>query len=129
MPRKAGQSPQPDAPAKGLKDRLGNDRLAQKALAAVKDRAPDDQLALAFLTKLAENSATALKDVLRDRAAGSDLIFCLGSSELIPPELSLAGPEWAEIFLAAPPQTLDGLVAARRTRPVTAQSPGRPVPA
>ncbi len=67
MPRTATQSPQLAVLAKRLKDRLGNARLAQQALAAVKERAPDDQLALAFLTKLAENSATALKDVLRDR--------------------------------------------------------------
>ena len=78
MQRTAAQSPQLAVLAKRLKDRLGNARLAEQALMAVKERAPDDQLALAFLTKLAENSATALKDVLRDRAAGGDLIFCLG---------------------------------------------------
>src|ERR1700688_2465598 len=125
MPRKAAQSPQLAVLAKRLKDRLGNDRLGQTALAAVKDRAPDDQLALAFLTKLAENSATALKDVLRDRAAGSDLIFCLGSSELIATELSLAGPEWAEIFLDARAQTIDGLVAAMRAERATIDAPDR----
>jgi glutamate-ammonia-ligase adenylyltransferase len=125
MPRTATQSPQLAVLAKRLKDRLGNARLAQQALAAVKERAPDDQLALAFLTKLAENSATALKDVLRDREAGSDLIFCLGSSELIATELSLAGPEWAEIFLAARAQTIDGLVAAMRTERAAIDAPDR----
>jgi glutamate-ammonia-ligase adenylyltransferase len=115
MPPRVAQSPQLAVLAKRLKDRLGNDRLAQNALAAVRDRAPDDQLALAFLTKLAENSAAALKNVLRDRAAGADLIFCLGSSELVATELSLAGPRWAEIFLDARAQTLDGVVAAMRT--------------
>ena len=125
MQRTATQSPQLAVLAKRLKDRLGNARLAQQALSAVKERAPDDQLALAFLTKLAENSATALKDVLRDRAAGSDLIFCLGSSELIATELSLAGPEWAEIFLDARTQTIDGLVAAMRTERVTIDAADR----
>src|SRR5580704_4901353 len=125
MPRTATQSPQLAVLAKRLKDRLGNARLAQQALAAVKERSPDDQLALAFLTKLAENSATALKDVLRDRKAGGDLIFCLGSSELIATELSLAGPEWAEIFLDARAQTIDGLVAAMRTERAAIDAPDR----
>ena len=75
MPRKAAQSPQLAVLAQRLKDRLGNDRLVRNALAAVEDRAPDEQLALAFLTKLAEDSAAELNGVMRDRAAGSDLIF------------------------------------------------------
>src|SRR5271168_2093918 len=125
MPRTAAQSPQLAVLAQRLKDRLGNDRLADSALAAVKHRAPDDQLALAFLTKLAENSAAALKEVLRDRDAGGDLIFCLGSSELVATELSLAGPEWAEIFLDARMQTIDGLVAAMRSERVTIDAPDR----
>ena len=78
----------------------------------IEERAPDDQLALAFLLKLTEDSAAALKGVLRDRAAGGDLVFCLGSSELVATELSLAGPGWAKIFLDARAQTIDGLVAA-----------------
>src|SRR5271166_5790333 len=125
MPRKAAQSPQLAVLAKRLKDRLGNARLAQNALAAVEERAPDEQLALAFLTKLAENSAAALKDVMRDRAAGIDLIFCLGSSELIATELSLAGPAWAEIFLDARARTIDGLVGAIRFERVTIDAPDR----
>jgi [glutamine synthetase] adenylyltransferase / [glutamine synthetase]-adenylyl-L-tyrosine phosphorylase len=126
MPRTATQSPQLAVLAQRLRDRLGNERLARSALAAVKDRAPDDQLALAFLTKLAEISAVALKNVLRDRAAGADLIFCLGSSELVATELSLAGPGWAEIFLDARAQTIDGLVAAMRTDRARIDAPDRP---
>src|SRR5271170_1220544 len=125
MPRKAAQSPQLAVLAARLKGRLGNERLAQGALAAVKERAPDEQLALAFLTKLAENSAAALKSVLRDRTAGADLIFCLGSSELVATELSLAGPEWAEIFLGARAQTIDGLVAAMRAKRDRIDAPDR----
>ncbi|MGD0116766.1 MAG: bifunctional [glutamate--ammonia ligase]-adenylyl-L-tyrosine phosphorylase/[glutamate--ammonia-ligase] adenylyltransferase [Candidatus Binatus sp.] len=126
MPRTATQSPQLAVLAQRLRDRLGNERLARTALAAVKDRAPDDQLALAFLTKLAEISAVALKNVLRDRAAGADLIFCLGSSELVATELSLAGPGWAEIFLDARAQTIDGLIAAMRTDRARIDAPDRP---
>ena len=129
MARTAAQSPQLNVLAKRLSDRLGNERLAQSALALVKARAPDDQLALAFLTKLAENSAAALKDILRDRAAGADLIFCLGASELIATELSLAGPEWAQIFLDARAQTIDGMVAAIRTSRVTIDAADRPAAA
>ncbi|HWN57818.1 MAG TPA: hypothetical protein VNO74_06940, partial [Methylomirabilota bacterium] len=87
MPRKGAQSSQLTVLGDRLKRRLGNQRLAEQALAAVTKRAPDDRLALAFLLKLAEDSAAELKNVLRDRAAGEDLIFCLGSSELIATEL------------------------------------------
>src|SRR5271156_4306842 len=125
MPRKAAQSPQLAVLAARLKGRLGNERLAQSALAAVKERAPDEQLALAFLTKLAENSAAALKSVLRDRTAGADLVFCLGSSELVATELSLAGPEWAEVFFGARAQTIDGLVGAMGAKRDRIAAPAR----
>src|SRR5271155_5234601 len=126
MARTAAQSSQLGVLANRLRDRLGSARLAQNALATVKARGPYVPLALAFLTKLAENSAVALKDILRDRAAGADLIFCLGSSELIATELSLAGPGWAEIFLDARAQTIDGLVAAMRTDRARIDAPDRP---
>src|SRR5277367_229499 len=113
MARTVQQSPQLAVLAKRLKDRLGDERLAQNALDSVKARAPDDQLALAFLTKLAENS--------RD-----DLVFCLGSSELVASELSLAGPEWAQIFLDARAQTIDGLIAAMHTGRARIDAPDRP---
>src|SRR5260370_24335093 len=109
-----------------LKRRLGNVRLAEHALASVTTRAPDEQLALAFLLKLAEDSADALKSVLRNRAAGDDLIFCLGSSELIATELSSAGARWDPQFLQARSPTADGLLSAlRRQRPST-RAPRRP---
>ncbi len=118
MPRKGAQSSQLTVLADRLKRRLGNQRLAEQALAAVTKRAPDERLALAFLLKLAEDSPTALKNVLRDRAAGEDLIFCLGSSELIATELSSAGPRWDEVFLDARDSTIERLLAAmRRERP------------
>src|SRR5271163_1515993 len=126
MARTVQQSPQLAVLAKRLKDRLGDERLAQNALDSVKARAPDDQLALAFLTKLAENSPDVLADVLRNGAAGDDLVFCLGSSELVASELSLAGPEWAQIFLDARAQTIDGLIAAMHTGRARIDAPDRP---
>ncbi|HYK65250.1 MAG TPA: hypothetical protein VEY94_09900, partial [Patescibacteria group bacterium] len=114
MPRRLAQSPQLAALGRRLKERLGNERLAQQALAAVRDRAPDEQLALAFLTKLADNSTAELKGLLRDREAATELIFCLGSSELVATELSLAGPAWAQMFLDARDQTIERIVSALR---------------
>src|ERR1700687_577640 len=112
MPRKGAQSSQLMVLADRLKRRLGNQRLAEQALGAVTKRAPDERLALAFLLKLAEDSATALKKVLRDRAAGEDLVFCLGSSELIATELSSAGPRWDEVFFDARDSTIEQLLSS-----------------
>src|SRR6266481_1246800 len=114
MPRKGAQSSQLTVLGDRLKRRLGNQRLAEQALAAVTKRAPDERLALAFLLKLAEDSPTALKNVLRDRVAGEDLIFCLGSSELIATELSSAGARLGEVFLDARDSTIERLLAAMR---------------
>jgi [glutamine synthetase] adenylyltransferase / [glutamine synthetase]-adenylyl-L-tyrosine phosphorylase len=125
MAHRAAKSMERAVLAERLMDRLGNRRLAQQALAAVSDRAPDGQLALAFLLKLAEESGPALKSVLRDRAAGADLIFCLGSSELIARELSLAGPGWEKIFLDARAQKIGGLVAAMRADRARIDAPDR----
>ncbi len=114
MQRRSVQSSELTVLADRLKRRLGNFRLAEQALAAVTRRAPDERLALAFLLKLAEDSARELKSVLRDRAAGEDLIFCLGSSELVATELSSAKTRWDELFLDARAATMDGLLAAMR---------------
>src|SRR5208337_2671057 len=45
--------------------------------------------------------------------------------ELVATELSLAGPEWAEIFLGARAQTIDGLVAAMRAKRDRIDAPDR----
>ena len=103
-----------------LKHRLHNLRLAERALRDVASRAPDERLALAFLLKLAEDSPAALKEVLRDREAGADLIFCLGSSELVATELSSVGSGWAEYFLRARAENIEALVAAMRCDPIEA---------
>src|SRR5258708_24331373 len=102
MQRAATQSPQLAVLGKRLKDRLGNARLAQQAIAAVKDRAPDDQLALAFLTKLAENSPNPRKDLRPDETPGGDRIFSPGPPDPFPPKRPLAVPEWSENFSAPP---------------------------
>src|SRR5271168_2734644 len=122
MPRRSAHS---SVLADRLKRRLGNLRLAEHALAAVTAGAPDEQLALAFLLKLAEDSAAALKSVLRDRPAGDDLIFCLGSSELIATELSSAGPRWDELFIEARAATPERLLAAIRNDRPSIDAPDR----
>ncbi len=103
-----------------LKRRLGNQRLAEQALRAITTRAPDERLAIAFLLKLAEDSADALKNILRDRAAASDLVFCLGSSELVATELSFAGCGWVEAFSEARAANAEGLIAAMHCEPIDA---------
>src|SRR5258708_21694175 len=112
MPRRGAQSSQLTVLADRLKRRLGNQRLAEQALGAVTKRAPDERLALAFLLKLAEDSPTALKNVLRDRVAGEDLIFCLGSSELIAAELSSARARLGEVVLDSRDSAVGGLLSA-----------------
>src|SRR3981081_4664706 len=129
MPHRRAQSSQLAALGDRLKRRLGNQRLAEQALVAVTKRAPDERLALAFLLKLAEDSPTALKNVLRDRAAGEDLIFCLGSSELIATELSSAGARWDEVFLDARDSTLERLLAAMQHERPSSNAPDRQVAA
>jgi glutamate-ammonia-ligase adenylyltransferase len=120
MPRKRAASSELAVLADRLKHRLSNLRLAERALREVAARAPDERLALAFLLKLAEDSPAALKQVLRDRAAGADLIFCLGSSELVATELSSVGSGWAEYFLRARAENIEALVAAMRCDPIEA---------
>jgi len=67
-------------------------------LRQVRDRAPDERLALAFLLQLAEISKPALNKALSDEERAADLIFCLGGSELVGSGLAAAGPAWVEIL-------------------------------
>lgn len=120
MPRKSASRSELALLADRLKLRLGNQRLASQALRAITLRAPDERLALAFLLKLAEQSPESLKRILRDRAAGADLIFCLGSSETVATEISAAGPEWANEFIRARSETIDTLLSAMRCDPIDA---------
>ena len=120
MPRKSASSSELTVLADRLKVRLGNQRLAEQALRAIATRAPDERLAMAFLLKLTEDSADTLKNVLRDRDAASDLMFCLGSSELVATELSFAGNGWIDSFNAARTANVDGLIAAMHCDPIDA---------
>ncbi len=120
MPRKRAASSELGVLADRLKHRLHNIRLAERALRDVAERAPDERLALAFLLKLAEDSAPALKRILRDREAGADLVFCLGSSELVATELSSARAGWGEYFLDARAANFEQLIAGMRCDPIDA---------
>lgn len=96
-----------------LASRLGDPRIAARAAAIVAERAPDERLALAFLLQLAEHSRDELAQALRDEARAGDLIFCLGSSELVATELGIAGPGWLEIFSRARVATADSIRTAK----------------
>ncbi|MDB5107703.1 MAG: (Glutamate--ammonia-ligase) adenylyltransferase, partial [Candidatus Binatus sp.] len=120
MARAVATAPDLEVLAVRLKRRLNNQRLAEEALRAITARAPDERLALAFLLKLAEESPDSLKEILRDREAAGDLIFCLGSSEIVATELSSRGPEWAREFSAARNETFEPLIAAMTCEPIEA---------
>src|SRR2546428_482982 len=89
---------------------IGDNAVAQMALALVRERAPDEGLALAFLLQLAEQSPVALREALRDRDRAADLIFCLGASELVAAGLCAIGPGWRAFFDEARVQTTDAPV-------------------
>src|SRR5580698_8667244 len=80
---------------------VGDSEIAARALAAIRDRAPDERLALAFMLKLAEQTPAPLARVLTDPSRTSDLAFILGSSELVGSELSKLGDQWLDTFDAA----------------------------
>jgi glutamate-ammonia-ligase adenylyltransferase len=88
---------------------IDDPRRATAILRGVRERAPDERLALAFLLRLAEVSPLAFSAALRDAGRADDLIFCLGSSELIGTGLITAGPSWVVSF-----------DQARATEPATA---------
>ncbi len=91
-----------EEPLRGLAQRvaqiLGDSGLAAATLRRVRERAPDERLALAFLLQLGENSRPVLIDALSDDARADDLIFCLGGSELIATGLLALGAEWVAAF-------------------------------
>jgi glutamate-ammonia-ligase adenylyltransferase len=80
-------------------------------LAAVRARAPDERLALAFMLKFVEQSPGELADTMRDPACAADLAFCLGASEFVAAALS-AMPQWAAFFNSARTQSPDKLLDA-----------------
>ncbi len=95
-----------------FKDAIGNRRVADRMLAAIAVVAPDERLALAFSLRLADDYADDLRAILADRAATTDLAFCLGSSELIGTELLSFGANWKAEFERARGESCDSLVAS-----------------
>ena len=80
---------------------LGASDLAASTLDLVRERAPDERLALAFILKLAERSPAALAGILHDPDRAADLVFCLGASELLATGLSAMDGAWPAFFEAA----------------------------
>ena len=80
---------------------LGDARLAARAGELAAARAPDERLALARLTRLAEIGAPAVVTALGDAESASDLIFCLGSSEVIGDFFCIKGDRWLGEFQRA----------------------------
>ncbi|HVA67778.1 MAG TPA: bifunctional [glutamate--ammonia ligase]-adenylyl-L-tyrosine phosphorylase/[glutamate--ammonia-ligase] adenylyltransferase [Candidatus Binataceae bacterium] len=95
-----------------LARRLGDDALAERAQQYVADRAPDERLALIGLLELAERSPKELAGVLTDETLGSDLVFCLGSSEVVALGLAKMAPGWVDFLAAAREITVDSPAVA-----------------
>jgi glutamate-ammonia-ligase adenylyltransferase len=107
-------------------------RAASAAIRTVLDRAADERLALAFLIELGTRSPTPLMRVLADPREASDLIFCLGASELVAANLSALGLRWVEVFRAARAQSFNSMLSSMQyttpqgaDRPALAQSLGQ----
>jgi [glutamine synthetase] adenylyltransferase / [glutamine synthetase]-adenylyl-L-tyrosine phosphorylase len=97
-----------------LTQQLVDPALAKVTLGTVRERAPDEQLALAFLTKLLEQSPVETAEMLRQPQSASDLIFCLGASELLGADLVALGPRWAAVFQEARSTTVPDLLNSIR---------------
>src|SRR5580700_1578052 len=95
----------------------GNTTLAGRAMRIARDHAADEQLALATLLKLAEESPASMREALADRELARDLVFCLGASEIVAGEMSQAGAEWLRVFASARGETIDTILAAMRCEP------------
>jgi [glutamine synthetase] adenylyltransferase / [glutamine synthetase]-adenylyl-L-tyrosine phosphorylase len=98
--------------ARQFEQLLDDHELAAVLLQTIRDRAPDEHLALAHLLQLADRTPGELHRVLADPAATTDLIFCLGSSQIVAADLVGAGASWPAIFAQARSQTAAQLLAA-----------------
>ena len=105
-----------DLDLRGLATRLAglivDGDVAKQTLAAVRDRAPDERIALAFMLKLAEQTPAVLVRALHDPARTADLAFVLGASELVGSELSKLDQQWLDLFDAARAIKPDQFVAS-----------------
>src|ERR1022692_394753 len=93
--------------ARQFEAKIGDARLARRTMRLIQTHAADQQLALATISKLAEESATAIRTALSDASRSRDLIFCVGASEIVAAEISNAGAQWLEIFESARTETAD----------------------
>ncbi|HXN87325.1 MAG TPA: hypothetical protein VN867_14720, partial [Candidatus Binataceae bacterium] len=100
--------------ARQFEAKIGDPRLARRTLRLIETHAADQQLALATISKLAEESAPAIQTALSDAAKARDLIFCVGASETVAAEISNAGPQWLEIFESARTETADSMLSPMR---------------
>ncbi len=96
--------------AETLAQQLPDSDLSAATLRLLRERAPDEQLALAFLTKLLEQTPTQATQMLREPQYASDLVFCLGASELIGSGLVAIGTQWGPAFQHARTSTAAELV-------------------
>jgi len=90
-------------------------------LQTIRERAPDEHLALAHLLQLGDRTPNQLRSMVADPALATDLIFCLGSSQIVAAGLVNAGPAWPAIFAESRSQTalqlLDAIVFLRPPNP------------
>ncbi|MGA2410937.1 MAG: hypothetical protein ABSG46_11190, partial [Candidatus Binataceae bacterium] len=93
-----------------LAERLGDSELASKALRLVRERAPDEGFALAHLVLLADQTPAELRHELADPVSAPELIFCLGSSQIVASDLARSGSSWPAIFALARTQTTAQLI-------------------
>jgi len=117
----SGFAPDLRALAAHLAELIANEHLARRALDAVRERAPDERLALAFMLKLAEQSYAEFTRALDDPSRTGDLAFCLGASELVGSGLSTIGDRWIDFFDDSRTAAPDGFIVsiAYHARPVT----------
>ena len=99
---------------RNLAERIGDARAARRVLGLVRKHAADEQLALATIVKLAEDSEESMRDALEDRECVRDLIFCVGASEVVAAELSLVGPGWLWAFDSARTENADSMLTQMR---------------
>jgi glutamate-ammonia-ligase adenylyltransferase len=100
--------------ARKLETTIDDAALARRAVQLVRDHAADQQLALATLMKLAEESPPSMREALADRRKARDLTFCLGASEIVAAEISQSGSEWLRMFDSARTATADSLLSEMR---------------
>src|ERR1700733_12834682 len=108
------RSPAQGTLARKLASTIYDATLARGAMRLRGDPAPDEHLALATLSRLAEESPDSMRAVLRDREKARALIFCVGASEVVAGEISQAGPAWLRVFDAARSATVDSILSEMR---------------